>query len=90
MSNIPTSAMPRAGHIEGEDKGDQTSNSQNAAGQGSAGADSASGNAFSQIAGKAREYPKATIAAGAAVAAGVVAAATLGVRSRGRGKTSKD
>lgn len=43
----------------------------------------ASGGAFSQIADKAREYPKTAIAAGAAVAAGVAAAAVLGTRGRG-------
>ncbi len=48
-----------------------------------------SGGAFSQIADKAREYPKTAIAAGAAVAAGVAAAAVLGTRSRGSGGGGK-
>ena len=47
------------------------------------------GGAFSQLADKAREYPKTAIAAGAAVAAGVAAAAVLGTRGRGGGRTTK-
>ena len=75
MSHIPNSAMPHAGQF------DETQN------QDTAGA-SESGGAFSQIADKAREYPKTAIAAGAAVAAGVVAAATFTARSRGRDKNN--
>lgn len=58
-------------------------------------ADASSG-AFSQLADKAREYPKTAIAAGAAVAAGVAAAAVLGTRGRGssggkgKGKSKSD
>jgi hypothetical protein len=80
MSNIPTSAMPRAGDFketEGQSQSFETSET------------SESGTAFGQIADKAREYPKTAIAAGAAVAAGVVAAATLTARSRKSGKNSK-
>lgn len=79
MSNIPTSAMPRAGDFnETQNQSDSFETS----------GISESGNAFNQIADKAREYPKTAIAAGAAVAAGVVAAATLTARSRKSGKNS--
>jgi hypothetical protein len=71
MSHIPNNAMPKAGDIQDE---------QNTAAGGTGG--SATGRAFSQLAGKAREYPKTSIAAGAAVAAGVVAAAAMTVRNR--------
>jgi len=85
MSNIPNSAMPRAGDFTETEGQSQQSQS------GQFGETSESGTAFSQLADKAREYPKTAIAAGAAVAAGVVAAATLTARSRGRGKSgSKD
>ena len=77
MSNIPNSAMPRAGDFTETEGQAQT---------GQSGETSESGTAFGQLADKAREYPKTAIAAGAAVAAGVVAAATLTARSRGRGK----
>lgn len=76
MSSIPNSAMPHA-TSQPDDQ------SRNESGEASTGA-------FSQIADKAREYPKTAIAAGAAVAAGVVAAATMTARSRGRGKNDKD
>ncbi len=72
MSHIPNSAMPQAG----------TTTNDNETATGSTGS-----SAFGQIADKAREYPKTSIAAGAAVAAGVVAAAAIGVRSRNNGKT---
>lgn len=81
MSSIPTSAIPRAGEIheiEGQSKGFETAGTSESTG------------AFGQIADKAREYPKTAIAAGAAVAAGVVAAATLTARSRGRSKSNKN
>lgn len=77
MSHIPNSAMPHAGHLE-QDQDAQSQTSET------------SGSAFSQIADKAREYPKTAIAAGAAVAAGVVAAATITVRSRRGGNDKKD
>ena len=80
MSSIPTSAMPRAGEInetEGQSQGFETAGTSESPG------------ALGQIADKAREYPKTAIAAGAAVAAGVVAAATLSARSRGRSKSNK-
>ena len=67
MSSIPNSAMPHA-QAEPETGTSEQSGS--------------GGSAFSQIADKAREYPKTAIAAGAAVAAGVAAAAVL---TRGRG-----
>lgn len=81
MSHIPNNAMPHAG---------QTNDfaSQESSGT-SSGSMANSGGAFSQIADKAREYPKTAIAAGAAVAAGVVAAATLTNRSRDRGTSRK-
>ncbi|MGZ8997302.1 MAG: hypothetical protein ACXW2T_00450 [Allosphingosinicella sp.] len=72
MSSIPNSAMPHAGEIIDQNEQAQASES------------SESTTAFTQIADKAREYPKTAIAAGAAVAAGVVAAATLTARSRSR------
>ena len=78
MSHIPNNAMPHAGQTNDQ------------AGQGnsgsSTGSTTGSSGAFSQLADKAREYPKTAIAAGAAVAAGVVAAATLTRGSRDRGK----
>ena len=70
MSTIPKSAMPHAKTETGTDQDEQ-------------GQQAGSGSAFSQIAGKAREYPKTAIAAGAAVAAGVAAAAVIGTRGRG-------
>ena len=72
MSSIPNSAMPRAAE----------NNAQNDQSQGSESGEFTT--TFTQIADKAREYPKTAIAAGAAVAAGVVAAATLTARSRSR------
>ena len=88
MSNIPTSAMPRAGDFNDNDNANQAKTT----GEGgeSSGITGTATNAFNQLADKARENPKTAIAAGAAVAAGVVAAATLTARSRGRGKKSKD
>ena len=77
MSSIPNSAMPHAGEFN--DSNDQS--------QGFEGDESPS--TLSQIADKAREYPKTAIAAGAAVAAGVVAAATLTARSRRSGSDDK-
>ncbi len=80
MSSIPTNAMPRAGEInqtEGQSQGFETAETSESTG------------AFGQIADKAREYPKTAIAAGAAVAAGVVAAATLTARSRGGDKNDR-
>jgi len=70
MSSIPNKAMPHAQAENDTAEGSSTETS---------------GGAFSQIADKAREYPKTAIAAGAAVAAGVAAAAVLGKRSRGGG-----
>lgn len=67
MSSIPNNAMP---HAQAEPE------------TGTTGEQTEGGSAFSQIADKAREYPKTAIAAGAAVAAGVAAAAVL---TRGRG-----
>ena len=77
MSHIPNNAMPHAGP--------QTEETGQSRDQESAG----SASAFTQIADKAREYPKTAIAAGAAVAAGVVAAAAVGIRSRS-GKSGND
>ena len=82
MSNIPNSAMPRAGDFTETEGQSQSSSAGQSVETGE------SGTAFTQLADKAREYPKTAIAAGAAVAAGVVAAATLTARSRGRGKSS--
>ena len=79
MSTIPNSAMPHA----------QAQPETGAARQDQ---ESGSSGALSQIADKAREYPKTAIAAGAAVAAGVAAAAVIGTRGRsdkGNGKSSK-
>ena len=76
MSHIPNSAMPHAGEPSTGQEQSQSGNSTGSAG------------AFSQLADKAREYPKTAIAAGAAVAAGVVAAATIGVRGRRGGNSS--
>ena len=74
MSSIPTKAMPHAA-VQDETESQQGSET------------SATSGAFSQIADKAREYPKTAIAAGAAVAAGVAAAAVLGTRGRSGGKS---
>ena len=76
MSSIPNNAMPHAGG--------QSDNQTSQFGDQEQGSSSG---AFSQIADKAREYPKTAIAAGAAVAAGVAAAAVL---SRGRGKSDSE
>ena len=76
MSSIPNSAMPQAGT--------QNDTQTGPSGQFGDQDEGSSGTAFSQIADKAREYPKTAIAAGAAVAAGVAAAAVL---TRGRGKS---
>ena len=76
MSSIPNKAMP---HAQAETEAETPSSE-------------TSGGAFSQLADKAREYPKTAIAAGAAVAAGVAAAAVLGTRGRsgsGGGRKSK-
>ncbi|HEV2865176.1 MAG TPA: hypothetical protein VGX37_01555 [Allosphingosinicella sp.] len=73
MSSIPNSAMPHASTQSDDQTGQFDSEDQGS-----------SSGAFSQIADKAREYPKTAIAAGAAVAAGVAAAAVL---TRGRGKS---
>ena len=81
MSHIPNSAMPHAGPSSDE------SSQQDQGGflSGRAG----------QIAEKVRENPKTAIAAGAAVIAGVAAAAAIplvrgrGKESRGSGKGSK-
>jgi hypothetical protein len=73
MSSIPNNAMPHAG-----------TQNENETGQSGTANQDESGGAFSQIADKAREYPKTAIAAGVTVAAGVAAAAVL---SRGRGKS---
>ncbi|HWT13766.1 MAG TPA: hypothetical protein VN231_13515 [Allosphingosinicella sp.] len=75
MSSIPNKAMPHAGGQSETQNQDGQFGQQDEAGT--------SGGAFSQIADKAREYPKTAIAAGAAVAAGVAAAAVLGTRGRG-------
>ena len=85
MSSIPNSAMPTA-QAEPQTTRQTSQTSQTGQESGS------SGGAFSQIAGKAREYPKTAIAAGAAVAAGVAAAAVIGTRGRsdkGNGKSGK-
>lgn len=74
MSHIPNNAMPHAGPTN--DRGNQGTPGT------STGSTASSGGAFSQLADKAREYPKTAIAAGAVVAAGVVAAATLTKSSR--------
>jgi hypothetical protein len=76
MSSIPNKAMP---HAQAENLNEDPSAE-------------TSGGALSQLADKAREYPKTAIAAGAAVAAGVAAAAVLGTRGRsgsGGGKSRK-
>ncbi|MDQ4087607.1 MAG: hypothetical protein M3177_06315 [Pseudomonadota bacterium] len=91
MSNIPNSAMPKAGaqndfQSQGQSGQFQGQSGQFESGQFSSEQDQGSG-AFSQLADKAREYPKTAIAAGAAVAAGVAAAAVL---SRGRGKNESE
>ncbi len=78
MSNIPSSAMPHAGP---QSEGSQENNS-----QGSEGKKSVSQRA-GKIADKARENPKTAIAAGAAVVAGVVAAAAIPI-VRGRRKAA--
>ncbi|HEX8640641.1 MAG TPA: hypothetical protein VF704_05740 [Allosphingosinicella sp.] len=74
MSSIPNNAMPHA-----STQNDQTAQLDGEQQEGMTGA-------FGQIADKAREYPKTAIAAGAAVAAGVAAAAVL---SRGRSGKSE-
>jgi len=71
MSNIPSSAMPHAKAGEGSETGSQQ--------------DQSGGPTISERAGKireqatdyARENPKTAIAAGAALAAGVIAAAAI-------------
>ena len=90
MSNIPNSAMPRAGDFTETEGQSQSSQSALSGQSNQLGETGESGTAFSQLADKAREYPKATIAAGAAVAAGVVAAAAVGIRSRSGGKGKKN
>ena len=73
MSHIPNSAMPRAGA--------NTDNSGHLDGEAIA------ERRFGALREKAREYPKTTAAAGAAVAAGLVAAAAIpAIRSRRRSK----
>jgi hypothetical protein len=74
MSSIPNKAMP---HAQGDSESPDSPTSET------------SGGAFSQLADKAREYPKTAIAAGVAVTAGVAAAAVLGTRSRGGEKSRK-
>ncbi|HET9427993.1 MAG TPA: hypothetical protein VFO69_06500 [Allosphingosinicella sp.] len=79
MSHIPSHAMPHAGPANQLDDQGRTETSTESTAH--------SRSAFGQLAEKVREYPKTTIAAGAAVAAGVVAA-TLTSRSRDRSKSS--
>ena len=75
MSHIPNSAMPHAGPQTTDE--DSSSSSE-------------SGGRFSQLAEKVRENPKTAMAAGAAVAAGIVAAAAIPViRSRSGGSSGK-
>ena len=90
MSTIPNHAMPHAGTItdspasqasQGSSTGMQTGSTINES-QSDFGSDTSQRSAFSQLTDKAREYPKTAIAAGAAVAAGVVTAAVLGTRGR--------
>ena len=72
MSHIPNSAMPHAGPSA------ETSGRLN-------GEATAEGR-FGALREKARDYPKTAVAAGAAVAAGLVAAAAIpAIRSRKRG-----
>ena len=73
MSHIPNSAMPSA--RSGADSSAQLDGHAVAASR------------FGTLREKAREYPKTTAAAGAAVAAGLVAAAAIpAIRSRRGGK----
>ena len=73
MSHIPNSAMPHAGPAsEATPRLD---------------GEAVAEGRFGALREKAREYPKTTVAAGAAVAAGLVAAAAIpAIRSRRRGK----
>ena len=68
MSHIPNSAMPHAGTTEGEGQQDQG---------GSATLSERAGKIREQATDYARENPKTAIAAGAALAAGVIAAAAI-------------
>ena len=81
MSNIPSSAMPRAKADDGKDK---TAKSDKA--------EKGSGASLKQRAGKiadkARENPKTSIAAGAAVLAGAVAAAAIPLVKASRAKAA--
>ena len=79
MSSIPNNAMPHA-TTQSDSQTGQFDGQQN---------QEQSGGAFSQIADKAREYPKTAIAAGAAVAAGVAAAAVIGTRGRSKSDGGK-
>lgn len=80
MSHIPNSAMPHAGTTEGEAQQDQA---------GGATLSERAGKLAEQAADYARENPKTAIAAGAALAAGAIAAAAIPlVRGRsGSGST---
>ncbi|HYW14945.1 MAG TPA: hypothetical protein VE891_02170 [Allosphingosinicella sp.] len=86
MSNIPSSAMPHAKASEGSEK-----ESQQEQGGGPTIAERA-GKLREQAGDYARENPKTAIAAGAALAAGVIAAAAIPlVRGRsGSGASKKD
>jgi hypothetical protein len=61
MSHIPNSAMPHAGSSQGEEEGGTATLSERAG----------------KLADLARDNPKTAMAAGAAVAAGVIAAAAI-------------
>ena len=74
MSHIPNSAMPHAGTHENEQQQDQ-------------GGAPTLGERAGKIADYARENPKTAIAAGAALAAGALAAAAIPL-VRGRSKSS--
>jgi len=75
MSHIPNSAMPHAGGTQDEKQQDQGSGNPTL------------GERAGKIADYARENPKTAIAAGAALAAGALAAAAIPL-VRGRSKSS--
>jgi hypothetical protein len=77
MSHIPSSAMPHAGPSAAINKDDKAETTQQSGGIGSSISDGAG-----KIADYARENPKTAAAAGAAIVAGLAAAAIPLVRGR--------
>ena len=92
MSNIPSSAMPHAKASEGSDSQQQNQQGQQEQQEqgGGASLSERAGKLREQAGDYARENPKTAIAAGAALAAGVIAAAVVPlVRGRSSGKSGE-